>query len=110
MTGSSTMVAMCAGPESGVSSTVARDINASSCGSVSLATWFTSGARELGDGRRHVTLLVAGPAAQDDAHAVFPGRVVRHGGIPFRQPVAQSMTRAGADQQRAVSPAAGLRH
>ena len=39
------MVAMCAGPESGVSSTVARASSASSCGSVSLATWLTSGVR-----------------------------------------------------------------
>ena len=33
------MVAMCAGPESGVSKTLARANNANSCGSVSLPTW-----------------------------------------------------------------------
>ena len=36
MTGSPTMVAMCAGPESGDNSTVLCDIRPSNCGSVSL--------------------------------------------------------------------------
>jgi hypothetical protein len=43
MTGVFTMVAMCAGPESGVSTAVARANNANNCGSVSLPTWSMSG-------------------------------------------------------------------
>jgi hypothetical protein len=66
------MVAMCAGPESGHSSTAARASSASSCGSVSLADLIDHRHRcAWRSMRSRPSALERGAAAaQDHAHAV----------------------------------------
>ena len=60
MTGSATIVAMCAGPESGDRSTVLCDINPRSCGSVSLPILSRTGVRAAAAMRSAICAGVGG--------------------------------------------------